>query len=1485
MQITKIAIYRPVTTLMTTLALVFLGLVSWRELSVQYYPDISFPAMAFNASAQDQDLTPEETNDTVTRPVEKLVASAPGIQEMYTQTGGGYVWGYAKFERGTDMRFRVIEIQDKLNQWRAAQEDTFNVQVSPYSTDELAGRLMTLILSVPVGQEFQSSHCTDLIRRKLRSIDGVAKVDIAGEMSPNITLDVERDRLLSHGFDVDGMVRAINGSFAEKSWLGAIPRPDDANPFTAGTAPNIYLESEIHSVGELLSRPVDMAGATAVNPYVAAETQTEEGAAEIITPLTIGDLARPSKDIEEQTSIYRFNGKKAVRVEVTKERERNTIAMARAVRDRIDELNAELPEGFALTIQHDEAVDLENMIAKIAKLAAFGAFLAMIVLQVFVRNWRLALIVALAIPTSLFITFNAMYATGISINVLSLLGLTVGVGMLVDNAIVVVENVFRHAQSRRHDAREAAWKGSREVTHALAVSTSTNLVVFVPFFFIDDEIILIMKELALSVAYPMMVSLLVAVTLIPMLASKVCGQRSIEALPSSRRRPLRLFWTPWTRSGRRPRNFIREFVFFIAKAYLRHPVRLLVSVGVFLVATFIISGIKVSMRGGPRGEKVTSIPLYGRAPLGSDIDATDGVFQKKEAEIADLFKEITGFESFASRFTADGGQIDLHVAKPYQSLERRDFITAYQSRLQSSTGPGRFQFYPFPQTSVRQLESAEQSWRSNWFFPEAVIVTGENLEAMLDAGERVLSFLDDQDQVNQVRIETPAGPPEAHFIPDHEMFQILQADPGSLQTFFRSRSDRGLPTQLKIMEADIERQVVVRSVLSERDKEKAEQEKKEKQSLAELARADVSLYGGGSVELRQLGHFKLAKGISLIQKKDRQRQVKISFSLKDQYYRGGQNKAKQEILKAIQKQLTDVRMPLGVSAHLEGALEDTRTEMATWKKLGKLGLLALFLIMAFFFNSIFVPIVILITIPLASIGALWGLIFLNVPFDTQAMVGVLILGGLAVNNGILLIEYARQMEREQGFRRPRALLTAVAHRVRPILMTSLTTVFGLAPILFSKEAEEVHSLVAVAIGGIVVSGLLSLIVVPTFYNVLSLAGDRLRDGLSLIRSFARRPFSGWLLPWRGMEPATEAGPVEMTSSTAGATLPIARRTATPSATIDGLVPVAVSGRLQVSVENISKIYPVFHFQKIFNLAPSRHYPIGHRPPEGSEALRHVSLEIEPGMFGLLGPNGAGKTTLMKILTGMVHPTYGVARVLGFDTRSQGGDVRRHISYLPQSFGVYEALTLDQYLNFFAGLPDMPSEFQDRDYRRRRIEECIEWVGLSEARGKPMKRFSGGMRQRAGIAQILLHPRPVIIVDEPTGGLDPVERVRFRLLLSQLARTRIVILSTHIVDDITSSCRKVAVLNRGQVLYQGGLEHIQRAARNRIWDLTVRAEEKPAIPPRHILYRKHLGEQILYHYVSSSPLPGSIPVTPTFEDAYVAHLFEHDATRSDSTVGL
>ena len=757
MQLTKLAIHRPVTTLMGTLALIFLGVISYRELPVQLFPDVTFPVLSYNATFLEGDRSPEETNRELTVPIEKLAASLQGVKEMYSQTSSGWFYGYARFSGGTDTKFREIELQDRVNKWLAGRDDRrqISINVRAESIEQNSGRLMLLILSIPIGHESRIAAATDLIDRKLGSIDGIARVEISGEMRPRLTLLSESDELTAIGLGVNSILDAINLHARDRSWLGTL--------FDAGKRREVSLISKVETEQELKDLAVDERGVHRV-----------------------GSVTRFEERVDQGDRIFRRLGKKAVSVTVHKETERNTIRMAKAVRLRIEELRGELPPGFELNILQDEAESLETMIGQLIKMASIGAALAMLVLLVFVRSWRIALVVGISIPASIIITFNAMYAVGLSVNILSLFGIAIAVGVLIDNAIVVVENVFRHARFHR-DPREAAWQGSREITRAIIIATATTLAVFVPLLFIDDDgVAAIIRPMALSLAFPLAASLLIALTLIPMLASKVLGHKAKAAPPNrpSPRSSRRAAWNPWRKPNRRPRNFLHEFVLFFTKAALRHPVRLLSTISVLLFVTALAGLLKVGLQGGLQTERTREIELFGKAPLGSTLDEVDLQFREKEVQVREVMESSEAVESFRSNFDNEGGTIILRIASEYQDLPPNEFHEAFGS-LRSGDASSGFRFRPFPRATA-QASGFPSIGRRSGGGREMIRVTGEDIDAMIRGAEVVERMLKSGDDVSDIYIDLPMGTPEVRFKPDLELIRVLNADFNDLQLSFQA---------------------------------------------------------------------------------------------------------------------------------------------------------------------------------------------------------------------------------------------------------------------------------------------------------------------------------------------------------------------------------------------------------------------------------------------------------------------------------------------------------------------------------------------------------------------------------------------------------------------------------------------------------------------------------------------------------------------------
>ena len=483
------------------------------------------------------------------------------------------------------------------------------------------------------------------------------------------------------------------------------------------------------------------------------------------------------------------------------------------MRARLAELRAELPPGFDFRVQRDAAHDLEKMLAKLASMAAAGTLLSVFVLLAFVRRWRIALVVAITIPASILVTFNLMYACGLSLNLLSLLGLAAGVGMLVDNSIVVVENVLRHSQ-RIRDPREAAWEGAREVVRAILLSTATTVAVFAPFLFLDQLQLMLVADMALSLIFPLIVSLGIAITLIPMLAAQVVGKlgrRGAEGAPRAKR-------GFWRRGQHPPRHLFREFAFYWTKGAMRHPVRLGAALVLAVLLTLLAGSIKLAVQMSHRPSENDSVVLYAKPHVGSTLEETDALFQAKEREAAALLAHEPVFDYFQSAFQASGGMLALHVADEYRRRDE-EWLKEHARLLVSGDAHSGFRLYPFPQAAM-QAQAGPVMYQPRGRGGERVRVVGENYEAMQEGARRVKELIERWPGCTDVDVDVPMGEAELVFEPDMELIAAAGADLSSMGRFMAARAGRGVETGVTIGERDARREVRIR--VKTRDEEEPE---------------------------------------------------------------------------------------------------------------------------------------------------------------------------------------------------------------------------------------------------------------------------------------------------------------------------------------------------------------------------------------------------------------------------------------------------------------------------------------------------------------------------------------------------------------------------------------------------------------------------------------------------------------------------------------
>jgi len=1419
MKISDFCISHPITTTMFFIAITLLGIISFQQLPIQIIPDISFPAMGVWAQYEG---SPEEMEEKVTAPLEALVASMPKVKKISSWTYSGGVWMSVEFEYGVDMRFNVIDFNDKLNLFRKNfPPRTFYANARNFDTSFAKWLFMEVVIKGESDESSLRNLATDKIKQQLEDISGVAGVDVGGYYWKTIDITLNKDKMIQYAIPFNQLISKISSYTNEDLFIGELKGVNQTY--------YVKLNTKLEDIDLLKEIKVDNNGTVALE-----------------------DIATVKENLNKPEWIYRIDGKNAIGIRIKKEAKVNPIKLAKKVRKRVQDINNSLPPGFEVSISEDYAEMIEKIINKVANLAIIGGLLAILVLFLFLRNIKMTLIITAAIPISIISTFNLMYFQNLSLNIISLVGLAIGVGMLVDNSIVVLENIYRHYK-QTGNAVQSAKIGSYEVGKALFAATSTTVVVFLPILFISGEIKLIFKEGAFAIAFPIIMSLIVSLTLIPMVASKILTPRDKEKSKLSKTIDNFFHWlTRWYpykyKDSRRTRKITREIYGFILKGALRHRVRVILVVALVIIFTFVY--MRKNLESGRMNEesaRADSFMVYVKFPKGTNIDTASDIVKQVEKKVDSLPEK----KIMRTWIDENGSNLSINLK---DISERKRTVKDIKKTIIDEIGPvenAEVTLYPNNPEEMTNIQYGEGG---------TIDLKGPDYNIQLFLANVLINELSFIKGIRKAELETQKGNPEAQVIIDPEKSSLFNISVNSIVADIESTRERGKITSLKYTEADRDIDIVFKL------------EGAKNKLLNDIKYMKVFSGFGNEIPLQDISTIKFDSSPSSIYRENQEKVVHINFFTSPDYKYA-------EVKNQISEILNNLRFPAGYVAKLSGeeVKVDEMKKNLYWAV--TISLFLIYMLMAATFESYFSPFIIMFTIPLIIIGVIWALYFTHTPFEEMSAFGVLLLPGIVVNNGIVLIDYVHNILRKgKGYSRERAVLIGCYHRVKPILMTTATTVLGLLPLALRIKEDNMWSPMAITIsGGLISSTLLTLVIIPSTYLTIE-------DTINFIKRLFAKIFNQifglrWtLLFWspkrmrmkRLAIASSYSAPIYVSSGISFDTFLDSYETdvVRDSSRIELRHKCRTTEEEELSVEitNLCKIYPVFKPKKIFNFIPSKKYRYGSRPVKGIEALKKIDMKITRGMFGLLGPNGAGKTTLMQIIAGLLRQTFGAVYINGCNIITQKPFAKRQIGYLPQSFNLYEDFTAYQYLNYFALLSGIKSSKERAKTAIRLLKE----VDLIDVKDEKIKNFSGGMKKRIAIAKALITVPKVIIVDEPTAGLDPIERVKFRNLLSRLSRDRIIILSTHIVEDISVSCNDLAIINEGELLFHGSIQELISMASGNIYEFTGQESEVQKLIEHHkVIYRKATLKGILLRFIKKDDyLSNSIEVSPTLEDAYL-----------------
>jgi HAE1 family hydrophobic/amphiphilic exporter-1 len=1011
-KISELAVNRPVTTVVIYIAIVVLGIYSLGRLAIDLIPDISFPVIAISSSYPG--VAPEEVEENLTKIIENAAASASNVKKIRSISREGSSSITVEYEWGTDMSEASAELREKLDLVRDfLPEDATQPILFKFDPSQIP--VMVLVVEGERNLKSLRYRADNDIKRNLEQIDGVANVMIWGGLQRQVHIDLDRTLLASYNLTVDRVVDIMKAEHVNISG-GSIDE--------GGRALALRTTGKFQNLEQV--RNVVIASMNGI-------------------PIHLKDIAQIYDGFVEEDIDAKLGREDAIIMVVQKQSGTNTVQISRLIEKRLDALERSLPSDIRIGKFYSPADFIIESINNVWQVALIGGVIAIFVLFVFLRNLPTTLVISVSIPLSIITTFIFMYLFDLTINMMSLGGLALGIGMLVDNSIVVLENIFRY---REFGAKplEASKLGSQEMAKPIIASTLTTITVFLPLvLFIKGLASELFKDLAFTVTFSLLSSLLVALTVIPMLTSKI---RKVEL--KKRADSIRDIESELRTRGRVLRFLDNVYRDVLDWALHRRWLFIGLVFTALLVSIFAIRVIGVEFL--PQSDE-GFIQMIIKMPVGTSIDITRrtmdriyGIIEEDVPERKITFMQVGRTGERTGIETPDRAEIWMTLVDLRdRSRSDKEIIDALRDQAKE-----------IPGVKVRFSTGGGQTGDSGNL---SVAISGYDLRQGTDLAEKLKNIMERVSNVNDVRISREESLPEYRVTVDREraaqfgitVFQVGQA----IQHAFT-----GEEVARVILEGE-EVEVLVR--LQEKDRISTE----------DLELVTVMSPMGQQVPLSSVTRIDKGYGPVSIERERQERVVYVNARVQ------GDVKG---AVDAIKSEVAKIAIPPGFSIIYGGSWEDLQETIKDLGFVMVLSIILVYLIMAALFESFFDPFIIMFALPMSFIGVVWMHIITGTTFSAVSGIGVVMLAGIVVNNGIILVDYTNLL-RKRGYNLLEAVKLAGRTRLRPILMTMLTTVLALSPMAFALgSGSELRAPMAkTVIGGLLVSTVFTLVLIPVLY--------------------------------------------------------------------------------------------------------------------------------------------------------------------------------------------------------------------------------------------------------------------------------------------------------------------------------------------------------------------------------------------------------------------
>lgn len=1011
----RIAIKRPVTTIMVTLMVILGGVVGLSALKLDLMPSMDIPVAVVSTTYVGAG--PSEIESLITEPLEGALGTVSNVKTISSTSSANSSMIIVQFEDGTDIDMASIDMREKVDLIKGSLPEDANEPMVIKMDTEMMSSIMVGVSSDKYDLTELNNILDESIINRIERIEGVASVSTAGGVEKEIEIIVKPEKMQGYGITESTLAQTLAAENLNYP-TGSIEQ--------GTTSMQVRTTGEFKSVEEIKNLPV----------------RTPSGAV-----IHVSDFVDVNEVEKDMSSLALINGEEGIMLTIQKQSTANVVDISEKINKELDVISKDYPD-IHISMLSDTAEYITTSIDNIVSTSFQAAIMAIVVLFIFLRDPKTSLIIGISIPTSIVATFGLMYLCGMSMNMISMGGLAIGIGMLVDNSVVVLENIFKYWKNGMTGKR-AAQRGASEVGMAITASTLTTVAVFLPLMFVKGTIGQLFKDLSLTITFSLAASLIVSLTFVPMACSKLLGYAEIKAYKKKGNIISRILDVWGKGIDKLDELYHKALIYVLDRKKRVVALFLIIFIGTLSLVPIIGLDFMPAMDQG-----VANITI--ELPKGSIIEQTEKEVYNVMEKIEDIPEIDTTYVTVGGGLTSssvDNASITVNMV-PVKDRERStdEIVEEMKERLSNIAGV---------EITVEASSSAMGSFGGN---PVSIQIQGNDTDTLNDIGDDVMKIMEGISGIKDITSSSEDSVPEANVMINRAKASLYGVTSAQIANSVSNAITGTVSTQYKIDGTEIDIRI--------------RQDKDSVKYLNDLKNIKISTPTGAVIPLNELADINIKDSAVSITRENQRQYISISSDV--------EGRALNEVQMDLQAALDNYNFPEGYSYKFSGTLDSMMDSYSSLMLVFVVAVLLVYMIMASQFESLIHPFIVLFSIPLAITGGIFGLFITGKTITMTAFMGFIMLAGMVVNNAIVLVDYTNQILDKKHCSVKEALIEAGPNRLRPILMTTLTTILGLVPMALGKgEGMEMQQPLAITvIFGLTISTIVTLIFIPILYSIV-----------------------------------------------------------------------------------------------------------------------------------------------------------------------------------------------------------------------------------------------------------------------------------------------------------------------------------------------------------------------------------------------------------------